>query len=124
MGLTSSIELVAVDPTVSLMIRADNVFKIRSATASDLMLSRLSEVIQSGWPAERADTDELVRPFYSFRDELVVHDGLVYKGQRLVIPKSLRRKMLEIAHGLTKTAQRSFHTYMTPMSNFQRLPPQ
>ena len=92
-------ELEEVDLTLSLMVRSDNIVKICSATASDLMLLHLSEVIQSGWLAERVDTDELVRPFFSFRDELVVNDGLVYKGQRLVIPKLLRRNMLEIAHG-------------------------
>ena len=40
-----------------------------------------------------------VRPYFSFRDELTTHDGLIYKGQRLVVPLALRKEMLQIAHG-------------------------
>ena len=41
---------------------------------------------------------DLVRPYFNYRDELHAEDGLVFKGSRIIVPKSLRRKMLEITH--------------------------
>ena len=56
-------------------------------------------VIKQGWPTHRSTTDVIVRPYFSFRDELTTHDGLIFKGQRLVVPLALRKEMLQIAHG-------------------------
>ena len=44
-------------------------------------------------------TDMTVRPYFSFRDELTTHNGLIFKGQRLVVPLALQKEMLQIAHG-------------------------
>ena len=40
-----------------------------------------------------------VRPYFSFWDELTTYDGLIFKGQRLVVPLALRKEMLQIAYG-------------------------
>ena len=37
----------------------------------------------------------MVRPYYTFKDELSVADGIVYKCQQAVIPSSMRPAMLE-----------------------------
>ena len=39
-----------------------------------------------------------IRAYYDFRDELIVHDHLVFKGSKLVIPVSMQREMMSIAH--------------------------
>ena len=36
--------------------------------------------------------------YWNFRDELSVEDGLVTKSSRLLIPSTIRRKMLEQIH--------------------------
>lgn len=41
---------------------------------------------------------EQLTPYFSYRDELVVHDGLIFKGERVIIPISLRRYMKEKIH--------------------------
>ena len=66
--LASSIEIGEVDPTATLQVQESNRQKIRSATANDPSLSRLCEIIQTGWPDQRQVTDELARPFFSFHD--------------------------------------------------------
>ena len=35
----------------------------------------------------------VLAPYYSFRDELTVQDGLFCRGERLVIPQNMRPKM-------------------------------
>ena len=63
------------------------------------MLIALATVIKQGWPMHRSATDVTVRPYFSFWNELTTHDGLIYKGQRLVVPLALRKELLQIAHG-------------------------
>ena len=37
-------------------------------------------------------------PFWNFRDELSVEDGLILKVQRIILPKSLHAAALEHIH--------------------------
>ena len=36
--------------------------------------------------------------YYAFRDELSTVDGILFKGQRIVIPTSMRAEMLKRIH--------------------------
>ena len=42
--------------------------------------------------------DPLVQPYLPFKDELSLADGIVYKGQQAVIPKSMRPALLHTIH--------------------------
>ena len=50
---------------------------------------------------------DAIKPYFNYREELTVVDGLVLKGQRIVIPSKLRQSCLRrlyIAHmGINKT---------------------
>ena len=39
-----------------------------------------------------------ITPYFSMRDELTVQDGLIFRGQRIVIPLRLRREMKKKIH--------------------------
>ena len=76
--------------------------EVRDATHEDPQLQRVMTAVQSGeW--------ENVPEYARFRDELSIHDGLVLRGHRLVIPTSLQHRVLDIAHqshqGIVKTKQ-------------------
>ena len=79
-------DTLAVDPRVTLMVREDNIKKIQSKTADDLRLVALAAVIKDICPTHKNSADVVVWPYFSFRDELTTHDGLIFKGQRLVVP--------------------------------------
>ena len=68
---------------------------LREQTARDPELQRLSFLIMTGWPTDKRKLDPLVRPYFTFKDELSLADGIVYKGQQAVIPKSMRPAMLD-----------------------------
>ena len=74
-------------------------FKI--ATAKDPVLQKLKETIMQGWPSHRQLTSSTVLPYYNYRDELSVQDGLILRGDRIVIPTTLRqslKKRLHVGH--------------------------
>ena len=63
--------------------------EIRNETDKDETLQILKSVILQGWPREKCDAPAQMTPCYSVRDELSVQDGLIFRGERVVIPKAL-----------------------------------
>ena len=74
------------------------IVEIRMETSKDSTLHALCEIISLGWPENRAHCPTHLMPFWNFRDELSVEDGLVLKGQRIILPKSLHAAALEQIH--------------------------
>ena len=71
---------------------------IREATEADATLRQLKTIIRQGWPASKEEVPENVRDYFSFREELSIQNGLVFKGERIVIPASMRDNMLAKIH--------------------------
>ncbi|KAK2552745.1 hypothetical protein P5673_026184, partial [Acropora cervicornis] len=70
-------------------------------------LSRLREIQEAieldtslKKPTERARVLEVLRPHYCVRDKLSVQDGVIFRGQRIVIPTTLRTEMKTKVHAL------------------------
>ena len=90
-----------------------SVDKIHQHTAKDNTLQLLIQHINDGFPASSVKFPEIIKPFYNFREELSVCNGLILKGQhRIVIPETLRTQALQIVHnkahlGLNKTLERA-----------------
>ena len=87
-----------VDHTVSLAIPKECLRELTHASSDDTVLQVLRETICRGWPESRSDVPEIIHAYYDFRDELTVQDQLVFKGARLVVPSTMRREMMEVAH--------------------------
>ena len=68
------------------------------ASEHDLVLQKLRDIILQGWPANKVDVPECVRPYFDSRDELTVQDALVFKRDLLVVPTSMRGELLAVAH--------------------------
>ena len=58
----------------------------------------LKNTILQGWPQERKDLPIQLTPYFSMRDELTVQNGLMFRGQRIVVPRGLRPKMRKRIH--------------------------
>ena len=73
----------------------------------DETLCVLKVFIESGWPTQRKDVPITVRPYYNYRQELSILNGLILKDSRIVVPSSLRSEMKTILHsghlGIVKT---------------------
>lgn len=84
---------------------------IRAETAADEQLQEVIRYIQKGWPEHIAHTHSCVREYFPVRNELSVHDGLVVRGSRIVIPEKMRSDTLERIHeghqGLSKCRDRA-----------------
>ena len=72
--------------------------EIRDETARDPELSSLRELIVNGWPEKRENCPSTLHGYWNYRDELAVENGIILKGTRIVIPKSLRPALLRQLH--------------------------
>ena len=72
---------------------------IRAATEQDRDLPGVIKQLQSGWPEHRRQLPVSLRPYHSFRGELTVQNGLLFKGRCLVVPASLQRDIIARLHG-------------------------
>ena len=81
--------------------------RIKEAASRDVTYNMLKNTVYRGWPDQRKDCQEELFEFWNFRCDLVLDDGLVLKGNRIVIPEALRRDVLTSLHtghqGETKT---------------------
>ena len=93
-----AINLEAVDHTSPLMVKKERLQQIKHATNDDPVLLQLQQMIQSGWPNDKRKVPPSIRAYYDFRGELIVQDHLVFKGGKLIIPVSMRKEMMSIAH--------------------------
>ena len=71
---------------------------IKQATESDATLRDLKTVIREGWPACNSEVPANIRNYFPFREELSLQNGLVFKGERPVIPASVKDEMLAKIH--------------------------
>ena len=64
----------------------------------DQVYSSLITAIVKGFPNSRSNTAPELRQFYEVHERLFSQDGVVYLDQRVVIPSSLRKHVLESLH--------------------------
>ena len=62
-----------------------------SATEVDAELQALAAIIKQGWPGRRADVSSKLQVYSPFREELSIQDGVVFMGEQIVVPSSLRQ---------------------------------
>lgn len=84
---------------------------VKSATAADHTLQKVIQMHISGkWPTKHTDCDidkSLLDSFRQVSNELTFSNGVLFRDTRIVIPKSLQKKVINLAHeghqGISKT---------------------
>lgn len=84
--------------------------EIVAAGAEDDEVKALTVQIPQNWPSRVKDVSSALKPYFKCRDELSIEDGVVYRGERIVVPCSLRTRVIAFAHeshpGIVRTKQR------------------
>lgn len=85
--------------------------KVKEATDVDCELSMLREQVISGWPESAKILPKSVRQYYAMKDFLSVEDGVIFFGERLVVPSSMKIEYLRRIHeghmGISKSQARA-----------------
>ena len=95
--------------------------KIREETRKDSALQALIQTIRTGnWKSTGID----LKHYYDIRTEIYEADGVVLRGDRIIPPTSLRKRIINIAHkqghfGIIKTKEMIRNKYWFPLMNIQ-----
>lgn len=96
---------------------------IRTETGKDAQLIVLKRTIKSGWPEERKLCPQSIAEYWNHRDELSHMNDILFKGEKIIIPTSLRTEMLSRIHaghmGMEKCKQRARDIIFWPGMNKQ-----
>jgi hypothetical protein len=78
---------------------------------------KLMEFTNDGWP-QKQDLPSLFMPYYQFRDYFSIHNGLLLKSGRIIIPAFENIEILELIHaghlGIEKCRQRAIRSVWWP----------
>ena len=91
-------ELECINMIQYLPVSEATLISIQQATESDATLRELKTTIRQGWPATKAEVSANIKDYFPFREELSLQNGLVFKGERLVVPVSVKDDMLAKIH--------------------------
>ena len=95
--------------------------EFKTATKSDLALQQVHKLIMNGWPKHINNVPQVAREFWKVRDELSIADGLLFVGERLVIPVTMKDVALQAIHeghfGIEKCKQRGRSCVYWPAMN-------
>ena len=84
-----------------------SISQIQQASAQDNNLQCLKNFIITGWPSTKDELHADLKPYWSYRDELAIIDGVMLKGRHIVIPTTLKQQVLDQLHtnhmGIEKT---------------------
>ena len=72
--------------------------EIREKTKADETLKLLKQTVMEGWPENKGLLPKPLTPYFDYRDELTVQDGIILRGERIVIPSLMRREMKQKVH--------------------------
>ena len=94
-----------------LPVSKENQLKIKNATKQDEEMQKLRDIVLKGWPQRKDQVPPIIRPYWNFCDEITFVEEMLFKGQKLIVPKSLRKEMLAIIHeshlGINKCKSRA-----------------
>lgn len=72
--------------------------QFRQATDNDANLQALKQLILEGWPNDKTTIPEVIRPYFTMRSELTCEDDLLFRGDRIIVPKNMRSELMKRIH--------------------------
>ncbi len=90
---------------------------IQHETERDDILNAVYKYAHNHWP-QKSDINAALSPYYKLRDELYIEDRMLMRDGKLVIPASLRDRLLTMAHeghpGIVRMKRQLRQSYWWP----------
>ena len=80
--------------------------ELKAETQKDPVLQDLKHTVENGWLTTKQEAPVTTAPFWNYRDEISISDGILFKGERVIVPKSMQPNMLKIIHSAHMGAEK------------------
>ncbi|XP_031353678.1 uncharacterized protein K02A2.6-like [Photinus pyralis] len=95
--------------------------EFQEESRQDSEIQKIMFYLIQGWPSDVSKVPIELKPYFQIRNDLHSFDDLLFYNDRVIVPKSLRSKMLQFLHevhfGITKTQQRAKQILFWPGLN-------
>ena len=109
--------------TSNLPVSKPKLEEIKEATANDSSLKELKDTTKSGWPETKSRTPASIQVYWNVRGELSEVEGVILNNDRILVPTSMRKEMLQSIHqghmGIEKSKRRARDVLYWPGMNSQ-----
>ena len=93
-----ALELEQIDPLDTVKITSERLAQLQKATEQDPVMHTLKSTILVGWPDTREQVPFSIRDYWNFREDLTLHNGILFKSQHVIIPRALRPEVMSRLH--------------------------
>lgn len=82
----------------NLPVSSEKLDEFKKETKNDETLMKLTETVLSGWPKTKSQAAREIQVYWNYREEISAVDGILFKGERIIVPTSMRAEMLKRIH--------------------------
>jgi hypothetical protein len=86
---------------------SEKIEKVKLATTSDQELMMLKMIVHEGWPTSIKEVTQVLKPYWCYRDEISIENGILMKGQRIITPSTLQVEILGKLHAAHQGAEKT-----------------
>ena len=91
-------ELESLSPFNSIKLSPERLAQLQPCTAQDPILMTLKTTVITGWPEDKEQVPIPIREYWPYREEITVHNGVLFKNHKVIIPKLLQEEILSRIH--------------------------
>ena len=93
-----ALEVENLNPFDAIKLSPGRLEQLQTCTAQDPVLLTLKTTVITGWPEVKEQVPIPIRDYWLYRDEISVHNGVLFKNHRVIIPKLLREEIMSRIH--------------------------
>ena len=76
----------------------DRIDRLQQSTVKDDTLALLKHTVRHGWPQTITELPPELCPYWTFREEISIEDGVLLKGEQIIIPAVDQPDILQQLH--------------------------
>ena len=93
-----ALEIESLNPLDSFTVSSERLAQLQKATEQDTVLQTLKTTVLVGWLEQKSQVPILIREYWNYRDEISLHNGILFKCQLIIIPQAIRPELIERSH--------------------------
>lgn len=106
---------------LSLSLSSKREEQFRTATSNDAVFKSVSDFCLKGWPSDKSKVPLNVRQYFKIKDDIFLENGVLFYGDRILVPPSLRPLVIKLLHeshmGINKSQKRAREVFYWPLMN-------
>ena len=93
-----ALEVEEINQMDTVKITSERLAQLQKATEQDPVMQTLKSTILVEWPDTRKQVPISIRDYWKFREDLTLHNGILFKSQHIIIPHALRPQVISRLH--------------------------